>query len=571
MMDTFIHAWRRRMASKTPNLIASRKEPKWIKHKIASQFQFLTKSWIYQKTLLQHPLSFNLLDWSDNWPGNAEHGQSLIQEVADLFDEQDNYNLAPLWNNEEADLFWLQELHGFIWLRDLRAVGGATAKQMARLLVKSWITLNSHVNFPAWNLDVTANRLALWLGHINFIIPENDDDFLEEFTLSVTRQTQHLARVLPGTLIGSDLLYALKGFIVASLFLNYSPWLDKAINFLKTEIHKQFYENGAHIECCPSQYLTLLKHFIDLRSIFASLGSAVPECIQDVIDGLVPSLKKVTHGDGKLALFNSSYEEEDWNIDIILNQASPRNKNKYQAHQIASPQGEFHKLSAGRTIVIADCNNIPPRGYDRYIHASCLSFEMSVGRERLIVNCGSYPGQSEWAKFQKNTASHSTLVVHNTNCMMFLPDKTIGRGPTSVTSKRHEIDGNIWLEASHDGYAYFFGILHKRRWHLTNEGDMLEGEDHIIGPGGYQIMIPFHLHPHVHTSLSHNSQTALLRLPSGSGWRLRTSIGEMTLEESIYFGQYMVMEKSQQLVINHLPMTPEVIVQWSLTRETRSR
>ena len=43
----------------------------------------------------------------------------------------------------------------------------------------------------------------------------------------------------------------------------------------------------------------------------------------------------------------------------------------------------YERLAAGRTTIIMDCNQNDNRQY-----AGSLSFEMSVGRDRLIVNCG---------------------------------------------------------------------------------------------------------------------------------------------------------------------------------------
>ena len=41
---------------------------------------------------------------------------------------------------------------------------------------------------------------------------------------------------------------------------------------------------------------------------------------------------------------------------------------------------------------------------------------MSAAHERLIVNCGTYPGAPrDWRHFMRYTAAHSTAVVDDTN------------------------------------------------------------------------------------------------------------------------------------------------------------
>ena len=41
--------------------------------------------------------------------------------------------------------------------------------------------------------------------------------------------------------------------------------------------------------------------------------------------------------------------------------------------------------------MVVDCGAPPGPGTDRLAHASTLSLELSVGRDRLIVNCGAAP------------------------------------------------------------------------------------------------------------------------------------------------------------------------------------
>ena len=70
---------------------------------------------------------------------------------------------------------WLAELHGFDWLRDLRAVGGDAARRRARDLVGDWIERQTSWQEIAWRPDVLATRLHAWLGQHDFFCASADD------------------------------------------------------------------------------------------------------------------------------------------------------------------------------------------------------------------------------------------------------------------------------------------------------------------------------------------------------------------------------------------------------------
>jgi uncharacterized heparinase superfamily protein len=120
---------------------------------------------------------------------------------------------------------------------------------------------------------------------------------------------------------------------------------------------------------------------------------------------------------------------------------------------------------------------------------------MSVGKDRLIVNCGAHEGRGEWWTAQRATAAHSALVVNDTNACVFAADTGLVRGPTHVTCHRDEADGATWLEMSHDGYASPYGVIHHRRLYLTGSGEDLRGEDRLAGDTPPAFVLRFHLHP----------------------------------------------------------------------------
>ena len=118
---------------------------------------------------------------------------------------------------------------------------------------------------------------------------------------------------------------------------------------------------------------------------------------------MAPMLRFFRHGDGGLALFNGAWEGDRTLIDLVL----ARSGSSESAPTMALASG-FQRLAAGTSLVIADAGSPPGRGMDGIAHAGTLSFEMSAAHERLIVNCGTYPGAPrDWRHFMRYTAAHS--------------------------------------------------------------------------------------------------------------------------------------------------------------------
>ncbi len=521
---------------------------------------------IYAVTLPRRGVGSVAETGPDPWPGNAQRGAAILQ-VEFPFAGQSIRTPAPLWMPVGASTAWQEEMHGFDWLRDLRAVGGDAGRRAARELVGRWMDDNTRWSALAWRPDIIGRRLASWIGQHDFYGATADAPFRSRLLVSGGQQARHLARVLPAGISGGALLVAIKGLILAGLALpRGQSWLTRGRVLLERELPRQILADGGHVERSPAAHMAMLRHLIDLRAAFNARGQRLPAGLQAAIDGMTPILRLFQHGDGGLALFNDSNEDEGWRVDMVLTRANGKAKPLLQA-----PQTGFQRLVANRTLVIVDSGAPPAPGFDRHAHAGTLSFEMSVGRERMIVNCGAHPGHSDWRMAQRMTAAHSTAVIDDTNSSVLRPESGLARRPDNVVCRREETEGNIWLDISHDGYLAPFGRLHRRRLYLAAGGEELRGEDRFSGAGGKRFAVRFHLHPQVQVSLSQNAQAAILRLPSGVGWRLRTAGTEVSLEESVYLGRAGEIRRSQQVVIAG-PLAPgEAIVKWALAREAKKK
>ncbi|SMH54812.1 heparinase II/III family protein [Azospirillum agricola] len=510
----------------------------------------------------------------DPWPGDAGDGSAILAGVLRFAGQAVAVDPIgePNWRLPGASAGWLRALHGFDWMRDLRAVGGDMARRRARVLVWSWLDHNGGWNAQSWAPDILGARVANWIGLHDFYCASADDEFRARVFENLARQVRHLGRVLPGALDGERLVVALKGLVYGGFCLpDHEKAGYEALRLLDRELPRQILPDGGHVERNPSVQLRVLRDLIDMRAVLRVARAEVPESLQHAIDRMTPALRFFRHADGGLALFNGGREEEAGLVDTVLAQADARGRPLKSA-----PHTGFERLIAGRTLALLDTGAPPAPGLDRTAHAGILSMEVSVGKERLIVNCGSHPSQrGRWRAALAGSAAHSTVVIADTNSAEVLENGGLGRRPSHVGCERQESDGAVLVVATHNGYSKGFGFLHRRRVYLADNGEDLRGEDTlepVIGatPTGQPFAIRFHLHPQVQPALIQGGAQVELRLPSGNVWRMRATGAVLELAESIYMGSGDEPRRTSQIVMQGHSGPEGITVKWALRRERKA-
>ena len=493
----------------------------------------------------------------DPWPGDTAKGARLLK--GELVLSGSMRVLKPGgWADAAGNAVLRAHAHGFTWLRDLRTIGTDAARMRARALVADWIAAGS-TDPIATRPDITGARIAAWLGHYDFFAASADDDFRQKLLWRLIGDARVLAAHLPAEEQDERALTALKGLIAASIALpDHANHLARALKFLPQEIGRQVLPDGSHIERSPAAHLAALRDLIEIRALLQTAGHQVPSALASAIDRLSLGLRLLRHGDGGLALFNGTRDESNALIDLVLTQAGRAGR-----APASLPDGGFHRLQAGRTVLIVDAGAPPPAGQDRLSHAGTLSFELSMGRDRLIVNCGAAaPGPTAWTDAARATAAHSTLTIADTSSSELKPGG-LGRRPQKVAVERQEANGAHWLEASHDGWRLPFGAIHRRRLYMAESGEDIRGEDAVEAAGPQPYTIRFHLHPGVTANLQTDGEAVLLRV-SGGGWRLRAEGARVSLEESIYLGG-PEPRRAEQVVLTG-PQDGPQHVKWAITK-----
>ena len=494
----------------------------------------------------------------DPWPGSPARGARLMRGELEAGFVQARLEPGGWARLSATDLPVREAAHAFVWLRDLRAIGTDGARQRARILVAEWI--NRPPSDPvSRSARIVARRIAAWLGHYDFFAASAEDDFRRDLMRQLLIDSRTLAALVPldGAETGS--LTALKGLVAAGVALpEHTGFLARALRFLPGELGRQILTDGGHVERSPSAQLAALRELVEMKLLFATAGTSPPVALAACLDRMCPALRTFRHGDGGLALFNTSEEEDATAIDLVLGQAGRGRA----VHPSLSDTG-FERLAAGRTVLIADTGVPAAAGIDRRAAAGTLSFEMSVGRERLVVNCGAVQAPELWRAALRATAAHSTLAVADTSSSEIKPEG-LGRRPTKVVVQRQSTGGAHWLEVSHDGYVRAYAATHHRRLYLSETGDDLRGEDALEGGDPRPYTVRFHLHPAVDATLEADGDAILMRLASGGLWRLRADGARATLEDSVYFGTGT--RRASRQVVLAADGTEARQIRWAITR-----
>ena len=497
------------------------------------------------------------------WLGDARRGSAVLKKEYVFAGHAETEPPNP-WRHKGAPEAWQTALHGFDWLRDLRAVGGKAAREHGRAMIVDWLEREDRWHPLSWRPDVIAERLTNWLMAAEYFYPVDEPLDAKPFLGSLIRQSRHLGRVIGLLDPGTDRLRVLCALVLTGVCMpaqarSLPRWLD----MLSAESVAQVGTDGVHVTRSPAMQLLILRRLVELNGVLRDAGIDMPQPVESAIARMAAALRLLRHGDGRLCLFNDSDEEENWLIDLVLSRADAR------GYPVDAPPEEagFQRLSANRTIVLMDAGPPPPAGFDRHAHAGALSFEMSVGRQRMIVNCGAYSGlREDWRLAQRATAAHSTVTIDDYNSADVLHGEMIGFRPGISLVDRHEADGNLWLDATIHDYGGIKGLSHQRRLYLTANGVNLRGEDCLSGKRQHRFIARFHLHPSVTASLAQNEESVLLRLRDGDGWRFRAEGGVVGLQESVYLGFRGRPRRTQQIVITGAKRSGTATLKWAFVR-----
>jgi uncharacterized heparinase superfamily protein len=477
---------------------------------------------------------------------------------------------------------WEVALLGFGWLRHLRAADTALTRANARALVDDWISNPSQRRPIARRADVLARRVISLLSQAPLVLGDTDNKFYRRYLRALTREIRYMRFALMDVPDGVPRLQVLIAQCYASLCLaNQARHIRSTSRKLSDELQHQILPDGGHISRNPGALIELLIDLLPLRQTFAARNIAPPPALLNAIDRMMPMLRFFRHGDGTIALFNGMSGTPSDLLATLL-----AYDDTHGTPMASMPHSGFQRLDAGSTAVIIDTGPPPLPNVSQEAHAGCLSFELSSGPSRIVINCGMpTTGRENWRAFARSTVAHSTVAYHETSSCQFVEMSAMKRflqgapivaGPTNVENFREAVANGQLLTTSHDGYVSQFGTIHRRVLMISQDGTRLEGEDTMsLAPGGRirgnegDYAIRFHLHPAVKASRLSDGRGVMLVLPNREVWTFEALDDRVDLEDSVFLAGNDGPRRSAQIVIRQ-DARQVTSVRWSFVRSTSS-
>lgn len=396
------------------------------------------------------------------------------------------------WNPRGLPKLWLYNLHYFDWLQ---AADAAADPRRHHALMRIWVANNPAGHGNGWEPYPLSLRIANWVKFALATSGRLPQD-LEE---SLAIQLDVLSRRIEYHLRGNHLMANAKALIFGGWFFRgeaAESWERCGLELLRDQLAEQVLPDGGHFERSPMYHAIILEDVLDLINLAGAFGEPVPQAWRDAARRMRGWLGMLCHRDGDIAFFNDAafgIASDAAALEDYANRLGLPPAAACGPGLVHLPDSGFLRWEVGPMLLLADLGSVGPDDQPGHAHAGTLSFELSVGRNRLLVNTGTStyaPGAER--TWERSTAAHNTLSLDGENSSEVWASFRVARR-ARVRELAIAADAGA-VQCAHDGFRRLPGRpVHRRSWYLTADGLTLT--DDVLGGGSHRVGLAFHFHP----------------------------------------------------------------------------
>jgi hypothetical protein len=397
------------------------------------------------------------------------------------------------WHGPEHERLWRYNQHYF---DDLNAHGAEARVRWHEALLDDWVRRNPPGSTVGWDPYPTSIRIVNW---IKWVLAGNELPGGCLHSLAV--QVRWLSKRLETHLLGNHLFANAKALVFAGVFFNGDEadrWLHKGNEILAREVPEQILPDGGHIERSPMYHLIVMEDMLDLVNLHGAYGIEQPPDWLEAVTRMFDWAQAMQHPDSRISFFNDAAfgvaaEMSELNAYARRLRVGSNSPSALQYRHLQS--SGYARLTVPGAVLLVDMAPIGPDYLPGHAHGDTLSFELSLGNRRIVVNGGTstYEAGPERSR-QRSTAAHSALVVDHEDSSEVWSAFRVARRARVFNQRVWVDNGTVYASASHDGYKRLVGRpIHTRTWVLS--GSQLQVLDEVTGRGVHRVDIIFLLAP----------------------------------------------------------------------------
>lgn len=358
------------------------------------------------------------------------------------------------WNSGSHAKLWLYNLHYF---DDLSSVTYQERESIHYSFINRWIEENPACFGNGWEPYPLSLRLVNWVKWFS-----KKESVEQKYLNSIAQQASALSQQLEYHILGNHLFANAKALTFVGAYLQgdeAESFLNLGLKILDREIEEQFLADGAHFELSPMYHEILLWDLLELIDLAkTSQNSQLLERLSSwelVAEKALQWLKSMIHPDGEISFFNDAAIGIAASPDEIYNYADKLGFNSKGSPSLLTTNhaSGYSRVQNDNYTLLFDHANVGPDYLPGHAHADSLSFELSVGLQRVFVNSGtSLYGVSKERLRQRETAAHNTIVVEKQSSSEVWSGFRVARRAYTKLLKSEKNSNNVILSASHDGY-----------------------------------------------------------------------------------------------------------------------
>jgi hypothetical protein len=376
-------------------------------------------------------------------------------------------------SRRELPPLWMFHLHYHDYLA--RWIGLPDADRLLEQQLTSWLDEFERggrrlgADGVAWHPYVISRRVFAW-GRI-LAGAGLDGTLRGRLSDSLASQVDWLARHLERDIGGNHLWMNAAALVLASCLFEGRPavrWWDRGTRLLEHCLASQVSAQDEHFERSPMYQLELAESLTELGNWVQQRDPARGDAWRGWAERLEGMIDRLRHPDGCAPLFGDS----TFDLALMRRPAQGIPVAEPTARRDSGWVGDYYVHRDSQTHLVFDAGDMGADDLPAHAHADLLSFELSMGGDRLFADRGVYAYTGPLRQEYRSSPSHNVVTVDGVPLADTWSSFRMGRRGHVCQRAAGRIQGGTWVRASHDAYRAI-GIPRMHRvWFLTDTGDV---------------------------------------------------------------------------------------------------